>query len=123
MNEQTAKLVEQLAQKLGTTTEYLWSVLLRQAPISALTDLIYFVLVCIGGVFILKAHKNFSKENERRDSKYYDNDALAPIMIVVVVIWTVLFLAAFFSIGNIVNGFFNPEYWALDEILSSLKTD
>lgn len=35
MEEKTIKLIEQLAQKLGTTTEYLWAVLLKQAPIDA----------------------------------------------------------------------------------------
>lgn len=44
MNEQTVKLVEQLAQKLGTTTEYLWNVLIKQAPISAAIDMIYCLL-------------------------------------------------------------------------------
>lgn len=123
MNEQTAKLVEQLAQKLGTTADYLWSVLLKQAPISALTDLIYFVLISIGGYFLLKVHKNFSKEDEYGDSKYYDNDDLAPIMITIAFIWAILFIVSFFGIGNVINGLFNPEYWALDEILSSLKPD
>ena len=123
MEEQTVKLVEQLAQKLGTTTDYLWSVLLKQAPISALVDLIYFVLVCIGGYFLLKTHKNFSKEVGGHSSKYYCNDALAPIMIVVVCIWAILFIIAFFSIGDVINGFVNPEYWALNKILSSLKPD
>jgi hypothetical protein len=123
MNEQTAKLVEQLAKKLGTTADYLWSVLLKQAPISALTDLIYFVLISISGYFLLKVHKTFSKEDEHGDSKYYDNDALAPIMITLTFIWAILFIVSFFSIGNVINGFLNPEYWALDEILSSLKPD
>jgi len=31
MDSKTAQLIEQLAQKLGTTTEYLWSILIRQA--------------------------------------------------------------------------------------------
>ena len=35
MNEATAKLIEELAAKLGTTAEHLWGVLVRQAPISA----------------------------------------------------------------------------------------
>lgn len=34
MNEQTTKLIEQLAKELGTTAEYLWTVLLKQSPIA-----------------------------------------------------------------------------------------
>jgi hypothetical protein len=42
-------------------------------------------------------------------------------MIALTIIWGVCIIACFFSIGNIINGFFNPEYWALKEILSSCK--
>ena len=59
MNDQTAKLIEQLAQKLGTTTEYLWSVLIKQAPIDALSRLAFFIVSIIGGIIIYKAHRYF----------------------------------------------------------------
>lgn len=39
MNEQTIQALAALAVKLGTTTEYLWSVLVKQAPIYGLTQL------------------------------------------------------------------------------------
>ena len=120
MNEQTTKLIEQLALKLGTTTEYLWSVLLKQAYISAITTLIYLVGIIGAGFLLLKAHIAFSKETEESNSKYWDSGELQFIMIALAFIWSVLFIVAFFSIENIVNGFLNPEYWALKEIMSNL---
>ena len=122
MNEQTAKLVEQLAQKLGTTTEYLWSVLLKQAPISAITDLIFVTFTIFVGFVIYKVHKHLLSEKDGGNSIYYDLEEAAVVpMIFVSIIWAIMFIACLFSIGNIVNGFLNPEYWALKEILSSLN--
>lgn len=122
MNEQTTKLVEQLAIKLGTTADYLWSVLLKQAPISALTDLIYFILFSIGGIILFKVHKSFSKPGEDTwENKYDENEELGFAMCLIAFVWTILFIVAFFSLGNVINGFFNPEYWALNQVISNLK--
>jgi len=123
MNEQTTKLIEQLAQKLGTTTEYLWTVLLKQAPISAMIDLMYLFIVTIMGIGLYKLHKYFTKETgERKESLYEDNSELViPVMVVLIVIWVICFIACFFSIGNIISGFFNPEYWALEKVLNIIN--
>lgn len=123
MNEQTIKLIEQLARKLGTTSEYLWAVLIKQAPISALTDLLYFILVIIGGIILWKIHKYLSKDRgEDKNSIYYDEENIVIIpMFIVSIVWAIIFIACFFSIGDIINGFFNPEYWALKEVLGACK--
>lgn len=39
MNEQTLKILSDLSNKMGTTTEYLWTILLKQGPISGIIDL------------------------------------------------------------------------------------
>ncbi len=120
MNEQATKLIEQLAQKLGTTAEYLWAVLLKQAPISAMVDLVYLVIVIIMGIGMYKLHKYCTKETgEYKESIYEDNgEFVRPAMVILTIVWVIFFIICFFSIGNIVNGFFNPEYWALKEVLS-----
>jgi hypothetical protein len=123
MNEQTTKLIEQLAQKLGTTAEYLWTVLLKQAPISAATDALYFILVVIGSIVLWKLHRYLSKKRgEYKHSIYYDQEETVIIpMGIIAIIWGICFIACFFSIGNIINGFFNPEYWAFKEVLGACK--
>lgn len=120
MNEQTTRLIEQLAQKLGTTAEYLWAVLLKQAPISAATDLFYLLMSIIGGIILIKIHKSLCKKKGEYDTSIYEEHDgwLVPVMIISVIIWAVLFIASISSIGGIVNGFFNPEYWALNKVLS-----
>ena len=117
MNEQTSKLVEQLAQKLGTTSEYLWGILLKQAPISATIDLIYCILVFLMGVLLYRLHIHFSKSGIYEDS----DGGIPAAMLIGSIIWSIIAIVCFFCIGGIVTGFVNPEYWALDKILSALK--
>jgi len=123
MNDQTTKLIEQLAQKLGTTAEYLWTILIKQAAISAWVDMIYFVMIIIMGVILFKTHKYLSKETSTNYS-VYESDAgliVVPVMIVLTITWIVIFIVCFFSLGNVFNGVFNPEYWALQEVLNAIK--
>ena len=81
MNENTARLLDNLATKLGTTSEYLWSVLLKQAPISGWIAVVEIVIFVVGIVAI----------------------------------------AIIFNIHTAIIAFANPEYWALKEVLSSIK--
>ena len=122
MNEETLKLVEQLAQKLGTTTEYLWGVLIKQAPIDAFTNLFYVLATIISGIGLYKLHKYFLKENEHNNSLYYEHEELlVGPMIIAALIWSTIAIICFFSMGEIIIGFINPEYWALNEILKAAK--
>lgn len=120
MNEEVIKLIEQLAQKLGTTSEYLWSVLLTQAQISAIMSLSYVIFCIISGLILLKFHLNYSKIDDDGYSKYDDYKHVQIIMIISSLIWVTLFILAIFNIENIITGFINPEYWALSEILHQI---
>ena len=54
MNDQTAALLQNLANKLGTTSEYLWGILLRQATLSGTTDLIQYAILGVLTYFFYK---------------------------------------------------------------------
>ena len=85
MNENTSKLIEQLAQQLGTTSKYLWSVLLKQAPISATVNLIQIILILLFGLFLYKTHKwliakkDYNGYNETGYS-HYEEMAYIPML-------------------------------------------
>lgn len=126
MNEQTSKLFEQLAQKLGTTTEYLWGVLLKQAPIQSTLGLIKLIAVLLFGLILWKIHKKLSKEIEGCES--YDNtlylqkeEYVTIPMITAFILFLVLFIVSMINISSIVYGYFNPEYWALKEVMSNIN--
>lgn len=110
MNEQTQKLIEQLASKLGVTVEHLWGVLIHQAPISSGIWALEVVLGIITGGVMLKKSITLLKQD--------DEDGLAIGLVcggVVLVLFAVIFMAVYSD--QIMAGFFNPEYWALRQIL------
>jgi len=123
MNPELTKLLNQLAGKLGTTTEYLWSVLIKQAQIDAITNLMQMVIIWGFGYVLYKIHRKLSKSNGYKHGGclYDEYDGIGIVMIIVAMVWSFLALAAFFCIGDVVNGFLNPEYWALNRVLSTLK--
>lgn len=127
---ETNVLIEQLAQKLGTTTEYLWDILLKQAPIQSFISLFELIIIILFGFVLYKIHKRFSVKSDYTDrdgyrhegSLYsqYEEKIILP-MIVGGLIFICLVMYAFCSINEIFNGFFNPEYWALEQILNTFK--
>ena len=121
MNELTP-LLEKLAENLGTTTEYLWGILMKQAMISAISDLIFMAIVAVAGYYAFKAHVYMSgKEEGEYDNRYEDNLALAIGVVVIIGAVFICSIGAISSIPNIINGFFHPEFWAFDYIMDILR--
>lgn len=121
MNEQTNQLIEKLAQKLGTTTEYLWGVLIQQAKIDAITTLFQFGLIALFGYILYRLNKKFRVECENGYDTYYLSDSTGWIMGICFGVWCLLTFIAFFCIPDVINGLINPEYWALDKVLTTIK--
>ena len=124
MNEQTLKLIEGLAQKLETTSEYLWGVLIKQAPIEACINIGYIVFVVGMGCVLWKIHLKLLRKppGDRYDTYYEKHDGVSAIILGVITIgWLICFFVTMCLIGNIITGFYNPEYWALDKVLNSIK--
>lgn len=122
MNETTEKLVRELADKLGTTTEHLWAVLLKQALISATTDTIVALImlaVLWAGYRLVKAKTTEppkTKEDLYPSAEWVYEGALAA--------WGVLGIYALLTlittcctISTVVTATMNPEYWALKQLL------
>ena len=115
MNEQTLNLINQLSEKLGTTSEYLWGVLIKQAPIDAIVNLFsYFIFILIG-VGLYYGHKFIKK------CELYDEEPIGFIMVIISVIYALLFMIFTILLPSDLLGLYNPEYWALKEILSTLN--
>jgi len=56
MNDQTTKLLTDLSNKLGTTAEYLWGVLVRQAYVDGVISIIQNLLIVIFIITVYKVH-------------------------------------------------------------------
>ena len=115
--EQYLPLLEKLASKLGTSAEYLWTVLLKQAPISAFLDMVEYLIIAVVCIISCKlsifTHKKISKGD-------WDDEAYIPLGVVVIVA-IMLAAVAFFSFQGTVTKLINPEYWALKEVIKSVK--
>lgn len=121
MNSENTKLIEQLAERLGTTAEYLWTVLLSQAQVYAITTSIEIIGAIIIGVILIHYHKKFSQEKDG-NSLYKEYDLGLPIIMgVFTIFWLAIAIAGFFCISNIITAIVNPEYWALDKLMDTIK--
>jgi hypothetical protein len=121
---ETTKLIEQIANKLGTTTEYLWGVLVKQAPIQSTITLFQIALVCVFGHILFKIHKRLMQEKKYgwvMESGYEQFSTAIPLMSIAFIIFLFFGISAFFCIADVFNGYFNPEYWALQQILNLIK--
>jgi len=124
MNEQTTKLIEGLALKLGTTTEYLWGVLIRQAFVSSIIDCVFYVMYFIFMYCMFKGYKYMTgKESEGSCYTRFENmeegqEGLVAFLVLISGAFTIAFLL---NVSLTIAGFINPEYWALDKILKIIK--
>ena len=122
MDEKYQALIEALATKLGTTAEHLWSVLVRQAPISGVVDLVLCIVIATVTVLFvaLIKHKTTApeamEENRYPHAEWRDEAAFLA--------WAVALIAGVFALvyvtssaQGIAAAFANPEYWALKQLV------
>ena len=115
-------LLEVLATKLGVTADHLWGVLVKQAYVNATMTAIQEILIVLIGVALWKVHKFLSSEEGRDESRYSEHEGLAGLpMIISGMIFAILVVCGFFCLDQIATGFINPEYYALNKILSILN--
>jgi hypothetical protein len=120
MNEHAAALLHNLAAKLGTTSEYLWAVLVKQAPISSFITLGEYALVAVLFATLYRFRLQiggFMRDwfAEEEVSAFFAS-AIAGLTL------AVLLIACLLSFSSMLTGFLNPEYWALKEVLSAVKS-
>lgn len=113
MDDKTAVLLQKLADKFGTTTEYLWGVMVRQAHVAAITNLIQYA--------ILGAVVYFFVRWLRSDERDYEDGVSFPVALVLGIPLLIVVFIAFFAISNTITGLANPEYWALQRVINAAK--
>ena len=123
MDDKTLQALTILATKLGTTAEYLWSVLLKQAPITGLVDLLVVAAWVAGCVMWFKFVSNKTKVPPKTEEEHYpsaewsssEGTVLAWISVGALFLATAICVGG--SMSSIVAAIVNPEYWALRQIL------
>ena len=117
-------LLEKLAAKLGTTAEHLWGVLIKQAHIEGITAVcligLLIVLTISWGFFIApKLVRKWSFLKEKRRTPYADDGEMYLVGTVVgSIAFSIAWIVTICSLSTILSCFYNPEYWALQKVLS-----
>ena|SRR3990172_1238060 len=122
MNDATTALIENLANKFGTTAEHLWGVLLHQAPISGAIDLIGSVVMMWAAVrwvgFVTRKTTKPPKTEANRYPKAEWDDVGTGLAWAVTAIYLIITGAVVIGAAKVIMAaFFNPEYWALSHFL------
>jgi len=118
MNEKTQEALVALAEKLGTTTEYLWTVLVNQAKYDIIVSVIQMAFMFAIVYWTIKLHIRFSKLDEHGDSQYYHKEEILVIPMIFAAITSVIMIVFFLNgFNDLIASIFNPEYWALKRIL------
>ena len=122
MDDKTLQALTTLAAKLGVTAEYLWGVLLRQAPITGAIDLAVLVTWVAMAVYLLRlVRRKTTKPKKTEETQYpgaeWEEEVaiLAYCGVMAYALITALIVASNLSI--VAAALMNPEYWALKQIL------
>lgn len=115
MNEQAVLFLKELSNKLGTTSEYLFSALVKQAPISGIINLLVIVLLF---VLTFLWTRNVYKKSCLH---YYEEESIRFFAWLSVIILLFISLCMLESLPIVISGLINPEYWALKEISNMIN--
>lgn len=115
MNEQTIQLLEKLAAKLGTTAEYLWGVLIKQAPIAAYEQMLTMIIAVIIAALFLRVS---FKHGKVADWTNGDSHVARCIVYGVAALAGATVFTCTLCSNTIITCLVNPEYWALQQVLS-----
>lgn len=115
MNPETLQVLRELADKLGTTAEHLWAVLVRQAYYQgwySLAEVVMFAMFAVvAGYRSQRAYRWVHDE---------DGDEIGWLPVVTFGLAAAIMLGCMMcSIQQAITCFGNPEYYALHEILSA----
>ncbi len=118
MDGQVMETLRVLAEKFGTTTEFLWGILVRQAYVHGITAIVCFLLtsLCIfgwnWGVW------RFKIPEEDNGDKRFGVYMMRLFGLMLVFIWTCFFLSGMFEVAT---ALINPEYWAIQQVMKGLS--
>ena len=114
MTDQIMEVLRVLAEKFGTTTEFLWGIMVKQAYVVGITQIISFA---IAGLFVFAWNRyawsvSFPEEDHGGD-KAFGIMMVRLFGAVGACMWCMGFL---FGLTDIATAFVNPEYWALKQV-------
>ena len=122
MNDKTLELLNRLADKFGTTVEHLWGVLVKQAVISAITELVMAVAMVALWLWVFrfvraKTTKPKPTEEDRYPHAEWREEGALIAWLVTAVGLLIALIQVYSAATTGITALLNPEYWALKQVL------
>lgn len=122
MDDKTLSALTALAQKLGTTAEYLWGVLLKQAPITGAIDMAVMAAWIAAAVWWFrfvqrKTTAPAATAEDKCPNAQWTQDGAVLAWVSVVICGLLVALCVGAALSSTAAALLNPEYWALKQIL------
>ena len=114
MDNKALEALTALANKLGTTAEYLWAVLVKQAPISGAIDLAMMVAWAVACTFLVRFVHRKTRGGE---PEWEDDMARSAAWLCTGLTCAMAAMVISVELGGAITAIVNPEYWALRQIL------
>jgi len=127
MEEKAFEYIDAIAANLGVAAEHVYGALLKQAMVSGLRSVVYIIL-CLAVVYMVirllkKVYTDVKDGNN--NSIFLDGWDISAAGIIASfsggIALFILFIAIIANISNATTALLNPEYWALKEILDTIK--
>jgi hypothetical protein len=126
MDKDIKLIIDEISRKLGTTSEYLFEKLVKQAKINGVTTLLQLcfglligILLAIYTIFIVKLGiHNYSKVEDYIGIYFALGISDALILVIYVI---TMFERIYFGIDESIKCLKNPEGWAIDELLNKFN--
>ena len=127
MEEKAFEYIDSIATNLGVAAEHVYGALLKQAMVSGVRSVVYIIL-CLAVVYMVirmlkKVYTDVKDGNN--NSIFLDGWDISAAGIIASfaggIALFILFIAIIANISNASTALLNPEYWALKEILNTIK--
>jgi TRAP-type C4-dicarboxylate transport system permease small subunit len=124
--DELTQLLQQLAGQLGTTVEFLWGVMVRQARVEAIYNIVSLcitTILWIASYWYIKWTCNVWRKWTEIDKIPEEDERYLHLVIVGFFGYVILAVITFVLIVHTkqtVTQLLNPEYWALKQILEQI---
>lgn len=120
MEQKIVEIIDKLAEKLGVASEFIWSVLVKQAFVEAVISIFWAIIMYLSAfvfyIFVRNLFKEYSEAQKNKPNEDYEGYVIAVIMSGAAGL--ICLLIGLFQTADAIHCLINPEYWALRKILN-----
>lgn len=115
--------LDALAEKLGVTAQYLWTVLLKQAHVEAVSSLCWAgagLMALVGGVLGIRCALRMKKDKPSWTDREEMSEKAVTVLAVSIAATFIGLLGLILNLSWVITPWLNPEFWALQQVLQVL---